>query len=356
MARPSSPRASRSSSPRSLASRRVPRRERARGREILHRLALETGAAREVDEIGERDSVRQRPLQALAPTLAQPAHEVEAQAQRPLAVDEAPPLALVDDDRLDGDAVPPRVVDQHFRRVETHRLHVEDRGAEHRRLVTFDVCRRVGEQGERRRVRLGEAVVGEAFEHMEEAVGVLARDAVMHHSIHKPWIKFGHPLARALVTHRAPQAIGLAGAEPRRFHRHAHPLLLKERDAQRAFQDRLKLFMRIGDLFETVAAPQERMDHIALDRAGPNDRHLHDDVVEAPRLEAREHRHLRARLDLEDADRVRALQHRVRFRVVGRDRVERERGSFGITAPVEGERVAQQRQHPQPEQVDLDET
>ena len=96
------------------------------------------------------------------------------------------------------------------------------------------------------------------------------------------------------------------------------------------------------------------MDHVALDRTRPDDRDLHDDVVEARRLEARQHRHLRARLDLEHADRVGALQHLVGRRVVGRNVVERERRPLGIAAPEHRERVAQQREHAQAEQVDLD--
>ena len=36
------------------------------------------------------------------------------------------------------------------------------------------------------------------------------------------------------------------------------------------------------------------MHHVALDRAGPDDRHLDHQVVECPRLQPRQHRHLRA--------------------------------------------------------------
>ena len=40
---------------------------------------------------------------------------------------------------------------------------------------------------------------------------------------------------------------------------------------------------------------------------GPHDRDLDHQVVELARLQARQHRHLRARFDLEHADRVGAL-------------------------------------------------
>ena len=41
---------------------------------------------------------------------------------------------------------------------------------------------------------------------------------------------------------------------------------------------------------------------------GPDDRDLDDEIVEAARLEARQRVHLRAALDLEDADRVRGAE------------------------------------------------
>ena len=44
------------------------------------------------------------------------------------------------------------------------------------------------------------------------------------------------------------------------------------------------------------------MDHAALDRPGPHDRHLDDEVVVGARLQPRQHRHLRPALDLEHAD------------------------------------------------------
>ena len=114
------------------------------------------------------------------------------------------------------------------------------------------------------------------------------------------------------------------GVEAGRFDRHAHPLLLKERHAQRAFEHRLQLGMRIGHRLEPGAPAQERMDHLPLNRPGPNDRDLHDDVVKARRLHPRQHRLLRARFDLKDADRIGALHHLVRRLVVRRDRVQRE--------------------------------
>jgi hypothetical protein len=60
-----------------------------------------------------------------------------------------------------------------------------------------------------------------------------------------------------------------------------------------------------------LAPPQVRVHHAALDRPGPHDRHLDHQVVETPRLEPGQHRHLRPALDLEHADRVGAADHLV---------------------------------------------
>ena len=49
------------------------------------------------------------------------------------------------------------------------------------------------------------------------------------------------------------------------------------------------------------------MHHISLDRSWSNDRHFDDDIVEAFRFHPRQRRHLRAALDLKNADRVRFL-------------------------------------------------
>ena len=57
------------------------------------------------------------------------------------------------------------------------------------------------------------------------------------------------------------------------------------------------------------APVQVGMHHLADNWTRPNDRHFDDDVVERGWLEARQRRHLRARFDLEDADRVGLLQH-----------------------------------------------
>jgi hypothetical protein len=63
------------------------------------------------------------------------------------------------------------------------------------------------------------------------------------------------------------------------------------------------------------------VDEARLDGTGPNERHLHDEIVQVlgPRVEDR--RDLRAALDLERPDRLAALDQVVRLRVVRRKTV-----------------------------------
>ena len=94
------------------------------------------------------------------------------------------------------------------------------------------------------------------------------------------------------------------------------------------------------------------MHRAALDRSGTDQGDLDDEVVEAPRLEPRQRGHLRPRLDLEHPDRVGAAQHGVDLVLLG------QLGEVDVVATVladEIDGVVQGRQHPQAEEVELDE-
>ena len=64
------------------------------------------------------------------------------------------------------------------------------------------------------------------------------------------------------------------------------------------------------------------MHHIPLDRPRSNDGDFDHEVVEIPRAQTRQHRHLRARFDLKDPDGVGVADHVVDERVFGGDCVE----------------------------------
>ena len=100
------------------------------------------------------------------------------------------------------------------------------------------------------------------------------------------------------------------------------------------------------------APPQIGMDHVALDGAWPHDGHLDHKVIEAARLQARQHRHLRAALDLEHADRIGPTQHVVDFRILGGHGGQRQRLAVVAVDQVEG--LADAGEHAQRQHVHLE--
>ena len=137
--------------------------------------------------------------------------------------------------------------------------------------------------------------------------------------------------------------------------------------------------MRVLDRLAARAPIEIRMHHLPDDRSRPDDRDLHDEVVEMSRLHPRQRRHLRARFDLEEADRVGVLQHAVDGGIVRREMGEidaapaaglqapRLRRGSGRACPSSGarspavrlaidqrDRVLQHRHHAEAEQIDLD--
>src|SRR5688572_7954264 len=88
-------------------------------------------------------------------------------AHATLVFQRAIPLALIDVDRPHVDPMIARIPDDLRRRVETHRLAVQQRARKHGGMVAFDPRRRVHEQRERRGVAFGEAVLTEPLDLFE---------------------------------------------------------------------------------------------------------------------------------------------------------------------------------------------
>ena len=153
--------------------------------------------------------------------------------------------------------------------------------------------------------------------------------------------------------HRPAQLVGLARREPGALDRDAHRLFLEQRNAQRLAEHALELGSWIVDRLEALAPAKVWVDHVALDRPGADDRDLDDEVVERPRLDARQHGHLGAALDLESAERIGLADHRVGARVLGGDRRQVEIDTLVLAKQVEP--AAHARQHAERENVDLHE-
>ena len=73
---------------------------------------------------------------------------------------------------------------------------------------------------------------------------------------------------------------------------------------------------RHSGFFAALAAAQKRIQHLADNGAGPDDGHLHHDVVKVLGPQARQARHLRAAFHLKHADGVGFLQRFVDLRVI----------------------------------------
>src|SRR5262245_1729652 len=83
--------------------------------------------------------------------------------------------------------------------------------------------------------------------------------------------------------------------------------------------------MRILDEFLVMPSPQIGMHQAPGDGTRAHQADLNDEIVERPRLEAGKHRHLRAALDLEDADRVTLCNHGKSSSILWRNGRKRER-------------------------------
>ena len=98
------------------------------------------------------------------------------------------------------------------RRVEAHRLRVQERAEELGRIVVAQPGRLVREQAERGRVRLREAEAREADELVVDDVRGLLVDAVRARALEEALAVGLERRLAALAAHRAPQPLRLADA------------------------------------------------------------------------------------------------------------------------------------------------
>ena len=185
------------------------------------------------------------------------------------------------------DAVAAGVLHERVRRVEAHRLGVEQAGAERRRVAPLEPRRRVDEVGEAHRVALGEAVVGEGGELLPEhldGVGVDAplgrrrRGSAARSRSIRSRLRF-EPIAwRSWSASAAREAADVDG--------HLHELLLEQRHAEGLGQRPLGQRVQVGDRLLAVAAADVGVHRAALDGAGADEGDLDDEVVEAAGLAA----------------------------------------------------------------------
>jgi hypothetical protein len=234
------------------------------------------------------------------------------------------PCAVIDVRLSHLDAVLARVAYELGRLVEAHRLAVENGGAEDVRIVALDPGGGVDEQREACGVAFRKTIFAKTLDLAEAAFGKRAVIAAAGHAGDEFVTEQMDVPVMAEGRHGAPQPIRLVGRELRGRDGDLHCLFLEQRHPQGPFQDRFQLVggpMRgvgrgIIRFLDVIASAQIGMHHVALNRTGAHDRHFDDEVVETLRLEARQHRHLGAALDLEHADRVGVREHPIDLVVV----------------------------------------
>ncbi|MCY1396686.1 hypothetical protein D9M71_116670 [compost metagenome] len=198
---------------------------------------------------------------------------------------------------------------------------------------------------------LGETVAAKALDLLENPLDEIPLITLGEHPR-------GQPLAvvfQAAMTlpggHVTAQFVRLAGRVVGGDYRQLHHLFLEQRHAQGALEYRDQLSLGIGDLLFPLTPAQVGMDHVPLDRPRTDDGDLDHQVVERPGFQARQHGHLRPRLDLEYADGVGAADH-----VVGGLVLLGQGGEGPLDAAIaldQREAAAQRAEHAQRQHVHL---
>ncbi len=251
-----------------------------------------------------------------------------------------------------------RVADERGGRVEAHRLLVEQRAQELGGVVPAQPGALVGQEAEGRRVRLGEAELGERHDLLEHASCDRLVDPAAARAVAEGVPVRHHRLARAPPAHRTAQALGLALREARERDGDVEHLILvddhAERVGERLRQQRVVVGHAIGRVVPDRLAPLEVGVHgAALDGPRAHERDLDREVLEVLGPRAQQHLHLGARLDLEHPDGVGGLDLGIRAGVVERGAGEVDR--LAARAGDEVDAALDGAQHAQAEQVDLEE-
>ena len=199
----------------------------------------------------------------------------------------------------------------------------------------------------------GESVGAETFELLEGALRKFLVIAVVDHSADQLVPELVHAPRELESRHGAAQLVRLGRGKSCRDHCHLHGLFLKQGHTQGLAENLFKLGLREYDRLLAFAPAQVRMDHVALDGTGPDNRDFDHKVIETFRGHARQHRHLGAAFDLEDPDRVRPADHLIRRRVFGRDTGKIEIDALAAAQEIKS--TAHAAQHAEAQHIDLHE-
>src|SRR5690606_27169485 len=220
------------------------------------------------------------------------------------------------------------------------------------RFVAFEPAAGVGEQGEAGGVGFGEAVIAEALDLLEDALGKLQGVAPLKHALGEffpvrcqaaPALPGGHGAAQLVCFTRR-----VAGGN----YGYLHDLFLEQGYAEGTLEHFFQRRGWIADLFISMPTAQVGMHHVPLDRAGADDGYFDDQVVELLWPQSGQHAHLGSGLDLEYAYGVGPADHLVGRLVIRRDGRQGQFAAAVMANQVEA--AAQRGEHAQGEDIHLE--
>src|ERR1035437_5729756 len=202
-------------------------------------------------------------------------------------------------------------------------------------------------------MRLVEAVPGEVLHQIEDVRRLLLLHAALFRAVDELGALLLHHL-RALLPHRLAQDVGFAECEAGEHVRDAHHLFLISDDAVGLGQNRLELGQLVRDLDLPLLARDEVVHHAAAQRTRTVERVQRDQIFETLRLGFSQNLAHPAALELEDAVGLPFLENLIRLGIVERNAIDVElfaRGPLDL-----GDRVGDERQRAQAEEVHLQQT
>ena len=127
-----------------------------------------------------------------------------------------------------------RIAHQLRRRIETHRLAVQQRCQECVRVVPLEPGADIHQQRKTRRMAFRKTIFAKAFDLLEDALGKFQRIALLDHPPDQPLIKWTQTTLALPRGHCPAQAVGLARGKVGCQYRQLHHLLLEYRHTQGA--------------------------------------------------------------------------------------------------------------------------
>src|ERR1041384_2309083 len=116
-------------------------------------------------------------------------------------LDRAEPIRSGHINRIDLQSVPLSILDYRSRVIKTHRLIVQKRSSERRKIMALQISACISDQREARGVRVGKAIKSERSDRLNDLVLGLASYSVGFHPTTKLYFDFAHARLRPLETH-----------------------------------------------------------------------------------------------------------------------------------------------------------